>query len=781
MWILTNQRKPEISYVLAPGTSYTIGRVNVNIAILDDASVSRNHGIFHVQKNSKISTYESEVIYQDLGSSFGSYVGEAAIISSETQDTATGQPSQKERLQKGEKATLVPNTRIRLGLLSTIFKLTWKPFVISCSALKEKEKETIRETLKKIGGGKQHRLTSDWCDDVTHLVMKEVTLTIKVANAMAKGVPIIKSDYLIDFLACQNTKQILPNPEQYIPPLGESSLNPSEINLKVMKERQTLFKGKMFAFATQSQMSKVEQCIFYAGGQAIVFGAPDSRFNDPTIFEVPNNLLISPEITALKASPSKRQQIKLWKEAEAVLASNNFKTISVSALALAILHCSTEIHCNPQLQQNLIQKKSSNTQMMENSQVQIDRYKPGASQINTETIVPETQLITQASKRKEVTTSGTFTSCIPETLPLPTPPAATLPKKKPHELFKKPGQLNDRTKTTETGSSSIKKKENSGLITSTPAFTLADSSSFWEESGIASPDKSDDEADGDFWGFSESKKKRKTLSSNTNNSHQQPSAKRIRHEPSEEKAKTSETFDTEVFVTNDGSRKRSRSDDDDDDDEPHSGKRVPPASADCFSEGSRTTLKSDDLIKNSERPESFFKSENSRSMTNESAKNSATNDEITIIDDFGFIGKSFEIKQELKPSRTDDTELSRSFSEVQMMSLVVESSINKLRIRDNNVPESTIQKGHKKFRKQQVLGVSVVPVVCRILEENPSPDFSITVQEGDLEDEPVQNNNLDNWLIREQQNQEEEQTSEEFWQFASKQHQKIVDKKPRKR
>ena len=42
-------------------------------------------------------------------------------------------------------------------------------------------------------------------------------------------------------------------------------------------------------------MSKFDQCITYAGGQAAVFGLPDSRFRDPNIFKVPNNLLIQPE------------------------------------------------------------------------------------------------------------------------------------------------------------------------------------------------------------------------------------------------------------------------------------------------------------------------------------------------------------------------------------------------------------------------------------------------------------------------------------------------------
>jgi len=44
--------------------------------------------------------------------------------------------------------------------------------------------------------------------------------------------------FLSDFLVCQNTKQILPDPKQYIPPLSESTINANDVSLAVRKERQ---------------------------------------------------------------------------------------------------------------------------------------------------------------------------------------------------------------------------------------------------------------------------------------------------------------------------------------------------------------------------------------------------------------------------------------------------------------------------------------------------------------------------------------------------------------
>lgn len=134
------------------------------------------------------------------------------------------------------------------------------------------------------------RLVDDWTDEVSHLVMNQVTLTLKVmliktsflfyhfltsfskikkkivhkylkenyvtkqsaykrklkkteiliqvANALAKGIPIVTPAFLSDFLVCQNTKQILPDPKQYIPPLSESTINANDVSLAVRKERQ---------------------------------------------------------------------------------------------------------------------------------------------------------------------------------------------------------------------------------------------------------------------------------------------------------------------------------------------------------------------------------------------------------------------------------------------------------------------------------------------------------------------------------------------------------------
>ena len=53
------------------------------LKIFELQSVSRTHGVFRVENREEISQFKSKVIYEDFGSTYGSYVGDAAIASSQ--------------------------------------------------------------------------------------------------------------------------------------------------------------------------------------------------------------------------------------------------------------------------------------------------------------------------------------------------------------------------------------------------------------------------------------------------------------------------------------------------------------------------------------------------------------------------------------------------------------------------------------------------------------------------------------------------------------------------
>lgn len=91
-----------------------IGRVQANISV-GDVSISRRHGVIGCSGGGEAGRSPPEVHVRDLGSTYGTYVGEEAIRSS-------GESSQADRLPKGESAPLADKTRVRFGLHSTIFK-----------------------------------------------------------------------------------------------------------------------------------------------------------------------------------------------------------------------------------------------------------------------------------------------------------------------------------------------------------------------------------------------------------------------------------------------------------------------------------------------------------------------------------------------------------------------------------------------------------------------------------------------------------------------------------
>ena len=58
--------------------------------------------------------------------------------------------------------------------------------------------------------------------------------------------------------------------------------------------------------------------------QAVIFGSSESKFRDPAIFESPSNVLVQAEVSVESLKPDQK---KLWKEAAAVVAKQNFKLI----------------------------------------------------------------------------------------------------------------------------------------------------------------------------------------------------------------------------------------------------------------------------------------------------------------------------------------------------------------------------------------------------------------------------------------------------------------------
>ena len=308
------------------------------------------------------------VSLHDRGSSYGCYVGEQALQSS-------AQSSQVDRIPKGETITLAKNVRVRFGLHSTIFKLIWQdPFTACTSTLSVGDKKKVVCTLNDLVKGS--KVVADWSDTIDFLVMGEVILTIKVANALAKGVPIVTPSFFEDFIQSVKTKQVLPNPKNYIPKLKENALNSNEVSLAVNTKRSTLFKGKLLAFSTQQQMVKFNTAIEYSGGKAVVL---DLEKPNPEIFKNPVNMLVqteSDEVSSLWMQCIKQAEIK------------GLRPIPEIQIGLAIITINTTIYCNPAANRQVIAngKKDrtlvdSNTHSVLVNETQFGKTQKGITQV----------------------------------------------------------------------------------------------------------------------------------------------------------------------------------------------------------------------------------------------------------------------------------------------------------------------------------------------------------------------------------------------------------------
>jgi pSer/pThr/pTyr-binding forkhead associated (FHA) protein len=104
------------------GEEFTIGRSpDSDIPAIKDISISRKHAVVKV-KVDEGHPRGSRIVVEDLGSSFGTYVGEKALESSATN-------SQVDRIDKKRPVNVEDGDRIRFGLHSTVYRFARHEFL----------------------------------------------------------------------------------------------------------------------------------------------------------------------------------------------------------------------------------------------------------------------------------------------------------------------------------------------------------------------------------------------------------------------------------------------------------------------------------------------------------------------------------------------------------------------------------------------------------------------------------------------------------------------------
>lgn len=224
---------------------YTVGRVQTSDLILsEDVSVSRDHAVIHRSS--------SGVRIEDNSSKYGTFINTGI-------DTNRG-------IESKTPVELQVGNIVRFGRMENIFRLEKIPLNVCTSTMSPEDIEKLRKQLKLIDG----ELHQEWSTQCTHLVMPNVTVTIKVLQSLAYGVPIVSPDYFDKYNeSVEKHATDLPDVKGFVPRITEPYIIKEPGIMEVHLDRQRLFKNKTFVFMTEKHMLKFDSIIQLAGGKAV--------------------------------------------------------------------------------------------------------------------------------------------------------------------------------------------------------------------------------------------------------------------------------------------------------------------------------------------------------------------------------------------------------------------------------------------------------------------------------------------------------------------------------
>ncbi|CAH1778763.1 unnamed protein product, partial [Owenia fusiformis] len=232
---------------------------------------------------------------------------------------------------------------VKFGQLKSIFKVEYKPMILTTSCLEPSMKKTVKSMTRCLGG----HVLSDWRKICTMLVMSNLSVTIKVICALVSLKPIVTPQYLLDLKKAVENNQPLPKINKYTPPLAESQLDPNEVSFQANPLRSSLFTGKIFIFLSTKQFKKLSLAVELAGGTPMLMeeGTDD---NDDGILVAKETCVMQCDINDMSQQLS--QNATEWvTHVMKYLKSHKRRPIPDSELGYAVLYCSTERYCNPDI------------------------------------------------------------------------------------------------------------------------------------------------------------------------------------------------------------------------------------------------------------------------------------------------------------------------------------------------------------------------------------------------------------------------------------------------
>lgn len=239
-------------------------------------------------------------------------------------------------IEKGGQTALKAGNIVRFGRFNSTWRVERVVWTFVPSTLTPDEKTTVNAYLRMLDG----QLSDHWSDACTHLVMTDVTITIKVLLALAKGIPIVLPEFLKETIAAiQEKRTAMPNETDFIPNISEPYLIKEKSLLAVNLDRSRLFAGKVFYFMKQSHQKVYAAAISMAGGTCKNLEKDKIR----------KALLVNKDAVLVKymAQSQSQQATQSIEAVEQYALKNNRRMVADSEIGLAIFHCSITQFCNP--------------------------------------------------------------------------------------------------------------------------------------------------------------------------------------------------------------------------------------------------------------------------------------------------------------------------------------------------------------------------------------------------------------------------------------------------
>ena len=344
---------------LVPGQTFIVGRMVGDITNARDSSMSKSHAKLTVRETR--GSDRPEVILEDVGSKFGTHLNENILLGSQIHSKSpVGVKSLKEPYQMKE------GDRVRFGVAYSIYRLTWLDLHVTSSMLRHREeKRSLENLLKKID--QKWKLESNFTESTTHLVMESIVVTSKMVKCLARGIPVVNSQYFRDLVQCLQTRQKLPDVSSYLPPVSEAEvqLRNNTISFQVNPNRGVLFTGKLFVFLNEAQYTEVSPCCRCAGGEAVLW----RREADVETLRS-QHIVITPPGTTSQGRSSQKTILALLSP---VLSRQSRISVSHTDVYLAIVYCSTQFYCNPERQRNTKILNVTSTEQKESKPKDQDR------------------------------------------------------------------------------------------------------------------------------------------------------------------------------------------------------------------------------------------------------------------------------------------------------------------------------------------------------------------------------------------------------------------------